>query len=91
MPKYKIKKSTPFTEATIEGGTKKLEKAKMPKEMFKKPKKGKIILRKKRQNVKEGETNLMDERAITEAEAKRLLEKKRLKRELKINKMIEGL
>jgi len=56
-----------------------------------KPKKGKIILRKKRQNVKEGETNLMDERAITEAEAKRLLEKKRLKRELKINKMIEGL
>lgn len=83
MPKYKIKKSKPFTETKIESKNGKVEYSK--ESDFPKAKKTKIKIRKSKKPVK---PTLMDARAITDEEGKILLEQERLKGEKKRGKKL---
>lgn len=65
-----------------EAGEDDLKMAPMPKM------KGKLIIRKSKKFV---EPNIIDARAMTREAAKEELQKMRLKRELKMKKMIEGM
>jgi len=83
LPDPEIMDEGPESDSKLaEAGEEDLKMAPMPKG------EGKLIIRKSKKVVA---PNIIDARGMTREAAKEGLQKKRLKRELKIKKMIEGM
>lgn len=82
LPSPELVESEESDTKLAEAGEEDLKMAPMPKG------EGKLIIRKAKKPV---EPNIIDARGMTREAVKEELQKKRLKRELKIKKMIEGM